>query len=111
MLQDKGIEPEVLLYVEEPPSAVRLKELGELMGKGPLEFMRKGEQEFKDHVKGRELSDDQLYALMAKHPILMERPIVVRDAPPSSLDAPRPSYKADSKAVLGRPPEAVLGLF
>lgn len=93
ILQEKGVEPEIRLYLEDVPTAAELKKLGSLLGKSPMEWIRKGEQEFKDHVKGKDLSDEQLYALMAKYPKLIERAIVVKDG---------------KKAVLCRPPEEVL---
>lgn len=96
ILQDKGIEPEIVLYLDTPPSAAEIRELGEMMGKGPLEFIRKGETVYKEMVKGRELDDEGVIEVMASHPILIERPIVVKDG---------------KEAVLGRPPEEVLGLL
>lgn len=98
ILQEKGVEPEIVLYLETAPSATKLRELGKMMGKGPDEFIRKGDLKKIDlsvaDLKG--MSDDQLYDLMAKHPILIERPIVVKDG---------------KEAVLGRPPEEVLKLL
>ncbi len=96
LLQEKGIEPEIVLYLENPPLAAEIREMGEMMGKCPAEFIRKGETVYKEMIKGKDLDDKSLYDLMAKHPILIERPIVVKDA---------------KEAVLGRPPEEVLELL
>jgi arsenate reductase len=96
ILQEKGIEPEIVLYLETPPSAAEIRELGEMMGKAPQEFIRKGETVYKEMVKGRDLDEKSIIEVMAKHPILIERPIVVKDG---------------KEAVLGRPPEEVLKLL
>ncbi len=96
ILQEKGIEPEVQLYLENPPGVGELKGLAKMMGKSPDEFIRKGETAYKEFVKGKDLDEESLFEIMAKHPILIERPIVVKDK---------------KKAVLGRPPENVLELL
>ena len=92
ILEDEGYEPEVNLYLEVPPSVAELRQLGALMGKRPHEFVRTNESLYKDHVKGKNLTDEELYEVMAEHPILIERPIVVKD---------------EEEAVLARPPEEV----
>ncbi|MEX1032375.1 MAG: arsenate reductase (glutaredoxin) [Cellvibrionaceae bacterium] len=96
ILQDKGIEPEVVEYLETPPDAATLKQLLKKLGMGPRDLMRKGEDAFKDNKLHRpELSDDQLIDYMVRYPKLIERPIVVKG----------------NRAVLGRPPENVLDLI
>ena len=96
VLQDHGIQPKIVLYLDNPPSASELQHLAHLMKKSPQEFIRKGEEEYKEHVKGKDLSEYDLFEIMSKHSILIERPIVVKD---------------DQEAVLGRPPEEVLKLL
>jgi len=95
ILEEKGIEPEVHEYLKEPLSAAELKKLSGLLGLAPEEFMRTGEKEYKEYVKGRNLNEKQLFEMMEEFPILMERPIVVKDR---------------KQAVVGRPPERVLEL-
>ena len=94
LIQEQGHEPEIVEYLENPPSTQQLKELAELLGKGPSEFIRKGEKVYKElELKG---SDDQtLFAAMSGNPILIERAIVF----------------ANGKAVIGRPPEDVLEIL
>ena len=94
LIQEQGHEPEIIEYLENPPSTAELKELAELLGKGPDEFIRKGEKVYKElELKG---SDDQtLFAAMSGNPILIERAIVF----------------ANGKAVVGRPPEDVLDIL
>ncbi len=94
LIQEQGHEPEIIEYLENPPSTDELKELAELLGKGPNEFIRKGEKVYKElELKG---SDDQtLFAAMSGNPILIERAIVF----------------ANGKAVVGRPPEDVLDIL
>ena len=94
LIQEQGHEPEIVEYLENPPSTQQLKELSELLGKGPSEFIRKGEKVYKElELKG---SDDQtLFAAMSGNPILIERAIVF----------------ANGKAAIGRPPEDVLEIL
>ncbi|TXS92142.1 arsenate reductase (glutaredoxin) [Parahaliea maris] len=95
LLQEHGVEPEVVLYLETPPDAAGLRDLLAKLGKQPAELLRKGEAEYKELGLGASSSDDELVAAMASHPKLIERPIVVRG----------------ERAVLGRPPENVLALL
>lgn len=92
ILQDNGLEPEVHLYLENPLGVDDLRKIADLLGMSPLEFMRKGETAYKEFIKDRDLDEESLFEVMAKHPILMERPIVVKD---------------NQQAVIGRPPEEV----
>ena len=96
LLQEKGIEPDVVLYLETPPDARTLKGLLKKLGLKPRELMRTKEAEYKDMgLQDSNLSDDQLIAAMVECPKLIERPIVVNG----------------SKAALGRPPEQVLDIL
>ncbi len=96
LLQDKGIAPDVVLYLETPPDAATLKALLKKLGMKPRELMRNKEAEFKAMgLNDTTLSDDQLIAAMVECPKLIERPIVVHG----------------NKAALGRPPEKVLEIL
>ena len=96
LLQDKGVEPEIVRYLEAPLTADQISTLLEQLGISARELLRKGEQAYKDHqLANTDLSDQQLIAAMVKSPKLIERPIVV----------------SGQRAVLGRPPENVLALL
>lgn len=96
LLQDKGIEPDIRLYLEDPPSATELEEILSLLERKPRELMRKGEAEYKEQgLADTTLSDAELIAAMAATPKLIERPIVM----------------ANGKAAVGRPPESVLDIL
>ncbi|HBV39888.1 MAG TPA: arsenate reductase (glutaredoxin) [Erwinia sp.] len=97
LLQSKGIEPEVVLYLQNPPDAAQLEKLLQQAGfTSARQLMRTKEARYRalslDDVS---LSEADLLAAMAANPELIERPIVV----------------ANGKARLGRPPEQVLTLF
>jgi len=93
LLQDKGIEPEIVEYLKTPPSAEELKKILGQLGMAPRDLMRKGEAAYKERgLKDASKSDDELIAAMVAEPILIERPIVL----------------SGGKARLGRPPEQVL---
>ncbi len=96
LLEENGLTPEVVLYLETPPSAETLKDLLNKLGISARDLLRKGEDAYKDNnLKNPELSDAELIDAMVRHPKLIERPIVVKG----------------DKAVLGRPPENALELI
>ena len=94
LLEKKGVQPRVIEYLKTPPSATELKQLLAKLGLGPRELLRKKEAK-EAGLDKPDLSDAQLIAGMAKHPITIERPIVVKG----------------NRAALGRPPEAVLKIL
>ncbi|HVN85896.1 MAG TPA: arsenate reductase (glutaredoxin) [Candidatus Binatia bacterium] len=92
ILRDRGIEPTVIEYLQTPPDAKTLDRLLRLAGVEPRAAMRKQEKEYKElRLDNPTLPREQLIAAMVKHPVLIERPIVVRG----------------DKAVIARPPERV----
>jgi len=95
LLQEKGIEPTVVLYLETPPDRKTLAGLVSKLGIAPHELIRTGEEIYKTEFKGKQLDDAGWLDAMAQHPKLMERPVAVRG----------------DRAVIGRPPENVLSLL
>ncbi len=96
LLQDQGLEPEIVLYLETIPSPETIKLLLQKLGIGARQLLRRGEQAYRDHnLADKGLSEQQLIAAMSKHPKLIERPIVVNG----------------ERAAIGRPPEAVLEII
>ena len=96
LLQENGVEPEVVLYLETPPSRDTLAELLQKLGIGARDLLRTGEDAYKElQLNDKDLSDEQLLDAMEQHPKLIQRPIVVKG----------------DRAVLGRPPENVLELL
>jgi arsenate reductase len=96
IIQGRGVEPEIVLYLEQTPTTDQLSAIISKLGITPRQLLRKGEDAFKENnLKDDSLSDAQLIAAMVQFPKLIERPIVV----------------VGNKAVLGRPPENVLTLI
>lgn len=95
LLMDKGVHVEVIEYLKTPPTAAELSVILTKLGMSPLALMRQGEDEFKAHVAGKDLDDAALIQIMVTFPKLIERPILIHA----------------NKAVIGRPPEAVLVLL
>jgi len=96
LLEEQGVTPEVVLYLETPPDAATLDRILKAMGKEPREAMRRKEEPYKalgldDAGKSR----NELIAAMVANPILIERPIVTNG----------------DKAAMGRPPEDVLTIL
>jgi arsenate reductase len=78
MLRDKGIEPEIVEYLKTPLDRAALTALLQKMGVGPRELLRRGEAPYKELGLGdAKWTDEQLIGVIAEHPILMERPVMV----------------------------------
>lgn len=77
-MTEKGVDFESIDYTEQRLSADELKQLLQKSGLRPHDALRSNETAYREHVAGRNLSDDELIHLMAKHPELIQRPIVVR---------------------------------
>ena len=96
LLEERGIEPQIRKYRDDAPSAEVLDEVLQKLGMSPRELMRKKEDPYKQlGLDDEGLSREALIEAMVENPILIQRPVVL----------------AGGKAALGRPPEAVLGLF
>lgn len=96
LLTERGIEPEIIRYLETPPTEQELSDILEMLGRQPRELMRSGENEYKElGLDNPDLSRSQLITAMVATPKLIERPIVL----------------ANGKAALGRPPENVLTIL
>ena len=96
LLEQNGIQPEVVLYLNDTPNGSELRAILKKLGLSARDILRKGEEAYKHlGLADTSLSEQQLIDAMLSEPKLIERPIVV---------------KAD-KAILGRPPENVLELI
>ena len=96
LLTEQGIDPEIILYLENTPDATEIKELLSMLGISARDLLRKGEEDYKgNNLKDPALGEDELIAAMTRYPKLIERPIVVNNG----------------KAALGRPPENVLDIL
>ena len=90
----KGIDFESVNYMEERFSARELKQLLRVAGLRPQDALRTNEAAYREHVAGKNLSDDELFQIMAEYPELLQRPIVVQE----------------NRAVLARPVERLTEL-
>ena len=95
ILTDHKIEPEIIEYLKDVPGKSEIEHILSLLGIKAEELVRKSEVIYKENYKGKKLTEAQWIEAMSKHPKLIERPIVIKG----------------KKAVLGRPPENVLGLI
>jgi arsenate reductase len=96
LLEEEGIIPTIVKYLENPPNAAALNSLLDMLGLEPRDLMRKAEAEYTDlNLANPELSREQLIQAMVEHPRLIERPIVVKDG----------------QAVIGRPTAKVLDIL
>lgn len=74
----RGVRFEAINYLEKPLSTNELKRLLQAAGLTPKDALRTNEVAYQQHVAGQNLSDEQLVRVMAEHPELIQRPIVVR---------------------------------
>lgn len=96
LLRDQGIEPNIIEYLSNPPSAVELDDILKRLNLEPRDLMRKNEAEYKQAgLDNPDLSREQLIQGMVDNPKVIERPIVLNG----------------DKAAVGRPPENVLGIL
>ena len=78
ILEEKGVQIEVIEYLKTPPEPSALSALLEKMGVEPLDMMRKNESVFKElGLADKGVNREALIAAMAENPVLIERPIVV----------------------------------
>lgn len=96
LLEERGIQPHIVLYLENPPDHATLKMLLRQLQLTARELLRKGEDAYKSlGLDNPALDEEQLINAMMSHPQLIERPIVVHG----------------KQAALGRPPENVLQIL
>lgn len=96
LLRSNGVEPEIILYLETPPTAKTLKALLTKLGISARDLLRKGEDAYKElNLADEKNSEATLIKAMVEHPKLIERPIAING----------------EKAVIGRPPENVLTIL
>ena len=95
LLEERGAAFELRLYLEAPLSRLELAELRRRLDRPAREWVRRGEPAFSASGLAADSDDRAVLDAMAKHPELLERPILVRG----------------ERAVLGRPPEQILSLL
>jgi len=98
LIENAGVRPQVIRYLEDPPGADRIRALAAAVGVPLAELLRRNEDDFRNADDLPDLDDDAaLAAWLARHPRVLQRPIVIDDG--------------TGAAVVGRPPESVLELL
>ena len=96
LLEDNGVEPEIIDYLEDPPTPEELKRIIEMLGVPARDLLRTTEPVYKDaDLDDDSLSDDEIIDAICEYPALMQRPIVV----------------TGDRAIIGRPPSRVLEII
>ncbi|MEO5333239.1 MAG: arsenate reductase (glutaredoxin) [Magnetococcus sp. YQC-5] len=96
LLQDNGVSPQVVRYLDTPPDAQELDRVLTALEMEPRQLMRTSEPIYKElGLSDATLNRTQLIAAMVANPRLIERPVVLMG----------------NRAMLGRPPENVLDLL
>ena len=91
LVRDAGVELPIREYLRDPLSMDELRRIVQLLGVGPIDIVRRSEPAYAALGLSDSMPDDEVLRAMAEHPILIERPIVVRGG----------------RAIVGRPPELV----
>ncbi len=86
---------EIIKYVEHTLSKEDIRAILDILKIPPTDLIRKGEAVWKEHYKGKELSENEVIEAMVKHPKLIERPIVINN----------------NKGIIGRPPENIKSIL
>jgi|TARA_B100001750_G_C15197926_1_gene442087 arsenate reductase len=94
-LRDNGYEPNIIEYLKNPPNVNELNEICENLNMSAIDITRTNEKEYKQLNIPMNDTDDVLIEKIARHPKLLERPIVIKG----------------KKGIIGRPPENVLKLL
>ena len=79
LLNEREGNVQVIEYLKETPGFEELKKIIGKTGLKPEMIIRKKEAIFKEHYKGKSLTDDEFIQAMVDHPILIERPIVIKE--------------------------------
>lgn len=96
LLQNKGINPEIILYLEQVPTKSEIKEILSKLNLSAHDIIRTKEDEFKTQNLGnKNLSEEDLITAITKTPKLLERPIVINN----------------NKAAIGRPTANILKIL
>jgi arsenate reductase len=94
-IEQQEIEFEIIKYLDNPPSYETLLKIIEMLNFKPIELVRQKEQIWIDEYKNKTLTDNQIITAMITHPILIERPIIIKD----------------DKAIIGREIDKIASLF
>jgi arsenate reductase len=95
LLEDAKVSFDTILYLKEVPSTQEIKDLLKKLDIPAINLIRKGEKDWKENFKGKDLNEDEIIEAMSSYPKLIERPIVVKG----------------DKAVIGRPAENISELI
>ena len=95
IIESKNIEFEIIEYLKKPINKSELHQILNFLNIPAIELIRKNESIYKEKYKKKNFSNDEWIDIICSNPILMERPIIIKD----------------NQALIGRPPEKVLNLL
>lgn len=95
IINEHQYQVDIIEYLKNPPTKTEIKRIIKMLSISAFDLIRKEEKLFKEMYKGKNLTEDEYIDILSTHPILIQRPIVIKD----------------NWAVLGRPPINVLDLL
>tara|TARA_B100001250_G_C19333217_1_gene585656 strand:- start:114 stop:452 length:339 start_codon:yes stop_codon:yes gene_type:complete len=95
IIESKNIQFEIIEYLKNPINKSELRQILKFLNIPAIELIRKNESIYKEKYKEKKFSNNEWLDIICDNPILMERPIILKD----------------NQAIIGRPPEKVLNLL
>ena len=96
ILRDKNLTPEIINYLENPPTTEELRDLVAILGVSARDLLRTTEPDYKDaELDDYTLDDEKIIEAICEYPVLLQRPIVI----------------SDGRAVVARPPTRLLEIL
>ncbi|MGK0250467.1 MAG: arsenate reductase [Oleispira sp.] len=96
ILEQFKIQPQIIEYLDMPPSQSDIRQIVKKLGVAPIDLLRTTEKVFVEGgYQAESMSDEEIIETIARHPSLLQRPIVIYG----------------SKAIIGRPPIKVLDII
>ena len=95
ILNSKNVDFKIIEYLHNPPSLIEIKQILKLLKISAIDLIRKEEKIYKEQYRHKKFTEDQWIEIMHLNPILIQRPIVIKD----------------NTAIIGRPPINVLDLL
>jgi arsenate reductase len=96
ILEQHDTKPQVIKYLDTPPSQSDISQIVKKLGVAPVDLLRMAEKAYVEaRYQADLMSDEEIIEAIAKHPSLLQRPIVI----------------CGNKAIIGRPPIKVLDII
>lgn len=87
-LKEKGLNPEVREYIRQGITPDEIRDLVKMLGFKPFDLVRTQEDDYKENLKGKDISDEEWFSILSENPRLIKRPVVVENGKAILADPP-----------------------